>query len=417
VSTARQTRSRILVVDDELAFINQTKDCLEQHGYEVLTARNGKDALAILDREKVELVLLDIIMPLLNGVEVTKIIKRNPLTREIPVIVISTMTEYKDRVEFFRIGASDYMPKPIDNGELMARVDLQLQLIRLRGEVEEANSALVQKNRMLEQHVARIENDLAVARNVQRALLPEQDRKLDGVKVTFKHLASENLGSDFVDYLIDEQGVFHLIFADVSGHGIASALFASQLKVLFVSMTQRPLPPRTVMDQINQLSQRFMTKGYYYTAIYLQYDRRSRQLVLVNAGHVPLLLLEKATGKVKQVESNNSPLGLFPNERYHDVQLSVGPGDKVLLLTDGLTEHVNSSNEMFEISRVVKSLRANGSLGALEIINGLLKEAREFGSVPVFSDDVTVAVIDFDDTAVQPRAEATEGLEIIRPAS
>jgi sigma-B regulation protein RsbU (phosphoserine phosphatase) len=417
VSTARQTRSRILVVDDELAFINQTKDCLEQHGYEVLTARNGKDALAILDREKVDLVLLDIIMPLLNGVEVTKIIKRNPLTREIPVIVISTMTEYKDRVEFFRIGASDYMPKPIDNGELMARVDLQLQLIRLRGEVEEANSALVQKNRMLEQHVARIENDLAVARNVQRALLPDQDRRLDGVKVTFKHLASENLGSDFVDYLIDEQGVFHLIFADVSGHGIASALFASQLKVLFVSMTQRPLAPRAVMDQINQLSQRFMTKGYYYTAIYLQYDRRARQLVLVNAGHVPLLLLEKETGKVKQVESNNSPLGLFPNEKYHDVTLNVGPGDKVLLLTDGLTEHVNSANEMFEISRVVRSLRANGGLGSLEIINGLLKEAREFGSVPVFSDDVTVAVIDFDDVSVQPRTEAPEGLEIIRPAS
>jgi CheY-like chemotaxis protein len=107
-ASPRTARSRVLVVDDELAFINQTKDCLEQHGYEVITARNGKDALAILDREKVDLVLLDIIMPLLNGVEVTKIIKRNPSTREIPVIVISTMTEYKDRVEFFRIGANDY---------------------------------------------------------------------------------------------------------------------------------------------------------------------------------------------------------------------------------------------------------------------------------------------------------------------
>jgi sigma-B regulation protein RsbU (phosphoserine phosphatase) len=405
------------VVDDELAFINQTKDCLEQHGYEVLTARNGKDALAILDREKIDLVLLDIIMPLLNGVEVTKIIKRNPSTREIPVIVISTMTEYKDRVEFFRIGASDYMPKPIDNGELMARVELQLSLIRLRGEVEQANQALVQKNRMLEQHVARIENDLAVARNVQRALLPDQDQHLEGVKVTYKHLASENLGSDFVDYLIDEHGTFHLIFADVSGHGIASALFASQLKVLFVSMTQRPMAPRTVMDQINQMSQRFMTKGYYYTAIYLQYTRATHQLVLVNAGHVPLLLLERATGKVKLVESSNSPLGLFPNESYHDVQLTVSSGDKVLLLTDGLTEHTNPANEMFEISRVVKSLRTNSEQGALGIINGLLKEAREFGSVPVFSDDVTVAVLEFDESQEAGMLESPEGLEIIRPTA
>jgi sigma-B regulation protein RsbU (phosphoserine phosphatase) len=413
----RTARSRVLVVDDELAFINQTKDCLEQHGYEVITARNGKDALAILDREKIDLVLLDIIMPLLNGVEVTKIIKRNPATREIPVIVISTMTEYKDRVEFFRIGANDYMPKPIDNGELMARVELQLSLIRLRGEVEEANQALLQKNRMLEQHVARIENDLAVARNVQRALLPEPDRKLEGVKVTFKHMSSENLGSDFVDYLIDDNGIFHMIFDDVSGHGIASALFASQLKVLFVSMTARTLPPRTVMDQINHLSQRFMTKGYYYTAIYLQYDRRSRQLVLVNAGHPPLLLLEKATGKVKQVESSNSPLGLFPNEKYHDVQLTVGPGDKALLFTDGLTEHVNAANEMFEVTRVVKSLRQSSELGSLGIINQLLKEAKDFGSVPVFTDDVTVAVVDFDEAPDVAAVEDTEGTEIIRPVA
>jgi serine phosphatase RsbU (regulator of sigma subunit) len=147
----------------------------------------------------------------------------------------------------------------------------------------------------------------------------------------------------------------------------------------------------------------------------MQYDRRARQLVLVNAGHPPFLLLEKTTGKVKQVESSNSPLGLFPNEKYHDVQLTVGPGDKALLFTDGLTEHVNAANEMFEVTRVVRSLRQSSDLGSLGIINQLLKEAKDFGSVPVFTDDVTVAVVDFDESSDAPAPEDNDGTEIIRP--
>jgi serine phosphatase RsbU (regulator of sigma subunit) len=137
--------------------------------------------------------------------------------------------------------------------------------------------------------------------------------------------------------------------------------------------------------------------------------------VLVNAGHPPLLLLEKATGKVKQVESSNSPLGLFPNEKYHDVTLTVGPGDKALLFTDGLTEHVNAANEMFEVTRVVKSLRQSAELNSGGIISQLLKEAKDFGSVPVFTDDVTVAVVDFDESTEVAAPEENEGTEIIRP--
>lgn len=391
----RNSKPRVLVVDDEPAFIYQTQECLEKHGYEVLPARNGKDALSIADRQNIDLILLDIIMPALNGVEVTKILKRNPRTKDIPIIVVSTMTEYKDRVEFFRIGADDYMPKPIDNGELIARVDLQLQVVHLRQEIETANQALLQKNHMLEQHVARIEHDLGVARKVQRSLLPAQQAQFPGVNVHISHLSCEDLGSDFIDYVQDERGLLHLIIADVSGHGIASALLAAQLKMLFLTTTRRGLKPAQFMEEINGLSEHFLTEEYYFTAIYIQYNHGLRELTLVNGGHPPLLLYERATGALKQVESRNAPLGFFPGERYEESRLSPQPGDVIVLCTDGLIEHTNGANEMFEIQGAVDVVKRLAATEPQTLAEALIKQARDFGAAPVFSDDVTVAVMSF----------------------
>ena len=386
---------RVLVVDDEPAFIYQTQECLERHGYEVITARNGKDALSIADGQNIDLILLDIIMPALNGVEVTRILKRNPRTKDIPIIVISTMTEYKDRVEFFRIGANDYMPKPIDNGELIARAELQLQVIRLRHEVESANQALLQKNHMLEQHVARIEHDLGVARKVQRSLLPALECQFPKAYVHLRHMSCEDLGSDFIDYIQDDAGTLHLIIADVSGHGIASALLAAQLKVLFLTMTRRGLRPAQFMEEINNLSEHFLTEEYYFTAIYMQYRPALGELVLVNGGHPPLLYYEGSSQQVKQVESRNAPLGFFAGEKYEEIKLSPQAGDLAVVYTDGLTEHTNGANEMFEVQGAVAVVERWSKETPDQLADLLIKQARDFGNAPVFSDDVTVGVLKF----------------------
>jgi serine phosphatase RsbU (regulator of sigma subunit) len=398
----------ILVVDDEPVFIQQTQTCLESQGYKVIVARNGRDALALIDKQKVDLILLDVIMPMLNGVEVTKILKRNPQTKNIPVIVISTMTEYKDRVEFFRIGANDYMPKPIDNGELLARVDLQLQLVKLRSEVQSANDRLTSYNRQLEKQMARIEHDLAVARSVQRALLPKSQAEFPGVQVLYEQMTREDLGSDYLDYLLDENGIFHLIIADVSGHGIAPALVASQLKVLFVSMGQKRTSASAFMEQINRLAGRFLIEGYYFTAIYMQYDAARHKMEVVNAGHTPLLLLERATGKIKQVRSHNVPIGFDDNEQFSANTFPITPGDRILLITDGILEHPNKANEMFDVTGVAKVLKQQAARRAPELLSEILKAAREFGTVPVFADDVTMCVLDFVEEYIAPVANKAD---------
>ncbi|MCH7472884.1 SpoIIE family protein phosphatase [bacterium] len=388
-------KPKILVADDEQDFLNQTKDCLEENGYEVLSARDGKEALAIARKDSVDLVILDIIMPVLNGVEVAKSLRLDPQTKEIPIIIVSSMTEYKDRVEFFRIGANDYMPKPIDSGELLARVALQLQLVHLRRQLEETNEALTQKNQMLERHVSRIEQDLALARSVQRSLLPATVAQFPNLSVHTKHLSSENLGSDFIDYLQDEEGTLHFIIADVSGHGIASALLAAQLKVVFMATTQRKLSAKQFMNQINKLSVLTLSEGYYYTAIYLLYDSKANSLEVVNAGHVPLLYLQQSSGEVKQIESKNAPLGFFEQEEYEVMMFNPSDGDVLLLLTDGLTEHTNSNNDMFDVARVMAVLKQSGNDPPQELIDREIKEALEFGNSPMFKDDVTMAVLCF----------------------
>lgn len=391
-------KQRILVVDDEPAFLNQTLSCLEQHGYDVVTARNGKDALALADEGDIDLVLLDIIMPVLNGVEVTKILKRNPRTSSIPIIVVSTMTEYKDRVEFFRIGANDYMPKPIDNGELIARVELQLQVVKLRKEIESANQTLMQKNRVLEQYLARIEHDLSVARNLQRSLQPPQSNVIAGVKLHFEHTDSENLGSDYIDYIKDDDGLLHILMSDVSGHGIPSALLAAQLKMLFMTTTRRGLGAAQLMEQINRVATSFLIEGYYFTAVYMQYSPAKNELSIVNAGHIPMLYFDRDSGKIKQFESTNTPLGFIAEEKYTEVKLTPHKGDVALVITDGITEHKNAANEMFETKGVVDVFKRYAFKEPQELVDALVREARTFGDLPVFKDDVTLCAVRFEGT-------------------
>jgi sigma-B regulation protein RsbU (phosphoserine phosphatase) len=385
-----------LIVDDEPVFLQQTSSCLEQHGYAVITARNGKDALAIADEGNIDLILLDIIMPVLNGVELTKILKRNPRTSEIPIIVVSTMTEYKDRVEFFRIGANDYMPKPIDNGELMARVELQLQVINLRKEVEAANQTLMQKNRVLEQYLTRIEHDLSVARNLQRSLQPLHKNRLGNASLYFEHTDSENLGSDYIDYLLDDDGLLHVLMSDVSGHGIPSALLAAQLKMLFLTTTRRGLPAAQLVGQLNRVTTNFLIEGYYFTALYLQYDQRRGKLTVINAGHIPLLFYDQAANKIKLVESTNAPLGFLEDEEFVEIEFEPAPGDIALLITDGLTEHKNANNEMFDMSGAIGVFKRHFQSEPEVLVKALVKEAREFGELPVFKDDVTLCAIRFE---------------------
>ncbi|MCB1218300.1 SpoIIE family protein phosphatase [bacterium] len=380
----------------------------------MIVAKNGRDALQIVDQRGIDLVLLDVIMPALNGVEVTKILRRNPSTKDIPIIIISSMTEYKDRVEFFKIGANDYMPKPIDNGELMARVDLQLQLCRLRKEVRVANEHLRSQNHMLEQHISRIERELNMARGVQRAILPPGDKVFRNLSVNFEHRSSEDLGSDFIDFMEDEFGRFSLIIADVSGHGIASALIASQLKVLFVSMSQeRDLSPPQVMEHINQLSTRFLTENYYFTAIYIRYEPSSGRMSVVNCGHVPLLFMEAESGKIKQIESGSAPLGFFAEEKYSEVVLHPKPGDMALLLTDGITEHTNAGNEMFGLPGVVNVFRRHREQAPAQLIGSLFSECASFGNKPVFADDITISVLRFG--SVPQARPVDDDVEVIRP--
>lgn len=397
-----ERRPRILVVDDEPVFSNQTKYFLEQNGYEVTVARNGRDAVTALDKNRYDLMLLDIIMPMLNGVEVIRALRANPATADLPIIVVSSMTEYKERVEFFRIGATDYMPKPIDKGELLARVGLQLQVIKLRQQVETANSSLVQQNRMLEQHLARLEHDLAVARSVQRSLLPQADKDYEDLSLHYKHLSSENLGSDYFDYIREDDGTLHVIIADVSGHGIASALLAAQLKVVFSSLIPRHLNPKSFVGEVNKLAVRTLTKGYYFTAIYLQYRPAAQEIRAVNAGHTPMVIYSHKGKSATLFESENSPLGFFEQEDYQERSFNVGPGDLAVMFTDGISEHTNSFNEMFEVRRVVENLIEFGGLHPQLVINQLIKAAREFGSTPVFKDDLTLGIVRFGRPLANP---------------
>lgn len=380
---------RILVVDDEPVFLNNTANILKKAGYGVGLARNGMAALKELDEKDYSLVLLDVVMPGMNGIETISKMKKHSNTKDIPVIIISTMTEYRDRVEFFSIGANDYMPKPIDQGELLARVKTQIDLLELKKTLNKINTELVNKNVRLDNYINRIEKEIAIARKFQRSMLPDKYHQIKDIELYYKMLPLEHLSSDFVDYWSDNKRIV-ICIADVMGHGITSALIAAQLKMMFRIYT-REYDLIDAVERINKDVSSVMAEKYYLTACFFDMNIRNREYNCVNAGHVPILVHQEKEGN-KIIESRSAPIGIDSDAKY---ELSKGKLYKeflVMFATDGIIE-VNNGERQYGIERVAESMYSSSDRALDEIVDCLIRDARMYSDIPVFNDDVTICAL------------------------
>jgi len=219
---------RILVVDDTPENIQALAGILKDRQYQISVATNGRQALDIIDRVRPDLILLDVMMPEMDGFETCRQLKCNPAWQGIPVIFLTAKTETADIVRGFERGAVDYVAKPFNAHELIARVQTHLQLLRLRND-------LAQKNEQLAAANARMRQELEAASRVQRALLPQTPIVSDRVRMSWIYHPSTELGGDSLNFFVLDNRYLVLYVLDVSGHGVQAAL-------LSVSVTQMLIP-------------------------------------------------------------------------------------------------------------------------------------------------------------------------------
>lgn len=328
-----QAGPKILLVDDAAINVRMLEGILRAESFETVAAADGPTGLLLAKSERPDLILLDIIMPGESGFETCSHLKSDPETSDIPIIFLSALDDVKSKVHGLKIGGVDYISKPVNGEEVLARVRVHLR-------INENNRALVREQR------ARLEN----LREAQQAILVRPE-DIPAARFAVYYEPLEETGGDFYDVVAINEDVFGYFVADVSGHGSSAAFLTSAIKALLRQYASPLYTPEDTMRGVDAVMRQLMGDEQYLTACYAQLNRRTGKLAVVSAGHPPLILV-RASGEAQTIEMNSDPLGMFSSVVLQRKDLRVGCGDRLYLYSDGMIESSPGASRKAGIERM-----------------------------------------------------------------
>jgi sigma-B regulation protein RsbU (phosphoserine phosphatase) len=402
--------SRILVVDDNASNRDLLSRRLQRQGHTVLQAEDGARALALVEKEALDLVLLDLMMPGISGYDVLALLKRDSRFRDIPVIMISALSELDSIVRCIEAGADDYLAKPFDPTLLRARVGASLEKKRLRDELRAS--------------LARLEEELDQARKMQLGMLPRHFPACTPEHPVEVHASMEparEVGGDLYDCFYANMHLFCFLVGDVSGKGAPAAMFMARTRSLVrvvVDLWQRADAAAMSSAQIAEAVNRELCQDnddcMFVTLFLGLLDTRTGTLAYTNAGH-PAPHILRASGDIEQIEGKpDVPLGVRSKATYRTDTIALLPGDAVVVVSDGVDEAMNSEGDFYTLERLDAVLRGAGKASAAELVRAVTDHVRDFvGSAPK-ADDVTALGIRWLPTT---QADASTAQRFAEPVS
>ena len=374
-----QAQETILLVDDNPTNLQMLYQLLEKSvASKLLVAKNGETALAIARKARPDLILLDIMMPGIDGFEVCRRLKADPATGPIPVIFLSALDETADKVKGLQLGAVDYVSKPFQAEEVVARVNTHLTIHRLNREVQKQRDQL--------------EHELMVVSELQRELLPEGLPSIRGLKLAVHYETSRYAGGDYYDVIELPDGRCGLLVADSEGHSAPATVMMAMTCALFRSCPDLHDQPDKVLDFINTNLCK-VNKNSFVSALYAVYDSNRRTLRIVRAGHPLPILFRPAEGKARQLPCDGVfMMGFDPYDQIPVSEISLEPGDRLLLYTDGVSERFNPDQQPYGEDRLCRQMERPEADGPAAVISGIRQDLEAFSGGRPADDDQTLVM-------------------------
>jgi phosphoserine phosphatase RsbU/P len=371
----------ILVVDDSPVNLRLVVRTLEGRGYRLLAAKNGRAALDIARRVRPDLILLDIMMPEMDGFEVCRALKADPLTRDAIVVFLSALGEVTDKVTGLELGASDYITKPIQAEEVIARVANHVARQQLEREVRRSRD--------------RLQKELASAGAMQRGILPATLPSGDGATFSAYYRTSLYAGGDYYDVLRLPDGQFGVIVADVSGHGAPSAIVMAMIRAAVHAFPGFACDPAEMVRYLNRHFEFLWESPMFATALVALVDPRDRSVTLACAGHPPPLLM--SGGRVRPLPVNATmPVLMMDLRSVPEVRHVLDAGDRLLFYTDGVTERHDPQDDMYDLPRLEASFERTSGLSPDDQVTSIVRELDAFGGDREPDDDQTLLLMAID---------------------
>ncbi|NBD23953.1 SpoIIE family protein phosphatase [Paenibacillus sp. T1] len=387
---------RIAVVDDNPMNITVVREILKRAGYsDMRMAASGMELFALLgldadgqepegvpgdDSHGIDLILLDMMMPGVDGITVCARIQQSPRLRDIPIIMVTAIGDSKKLAEALDAGAIDYVTKPINRVELLARIRVALRL-------KEQKDWHKERDR-------RVTEELQLAREVQYAALP-QPVDDEGMAIDAIYRPSEELSGDLYAWHRIDDNRYGIAVIDAMGHGISSSLASMFIASVLKEAMTKQVEPKRVVKELNRRSQQLQFADqliqYYFTGLYMIVDLNKGVLEYVNAGHPPGLVI-RGDGRVENFALGGAAIGLFGEMSLEKHTLEIRPGDRIMLFTDGMYDLVGSDYEEDREVSLTELLRPFGMRTPVkELENALFG-----GELPeeLTSDDRCLVVVD-----------------------
>ncbi len=358
-------KKRILVIDDEAPIRDLMLKILGRAGYSVFTAPDGLEALKLLENTKVDLIMLDMNMPNMNGIEFLKHIRTHKITNK-PVLMVSGSHDTEHRIESYKLGAYDFITKPEQTEVMLKRVENGLKI----GELIDFNDFM------------RVE--LFMAKKLQKYIFPES--RFNTVKTSISSWSSPlaDIGGDLYDYIHFRDGRIIFFIADVSGHSISASMFTTIVKMVFRNALQKTEVPGELMTIANtELSQNLPTEAFV-TMFCGLIDENEGTLFYSNAGHPPPKLIRN--GKMTDLQCPDPFLGPIEGTEYVTIKQELQNGDTIFLYTDGLLDIIDEVYKHVDADRIMELF-----LGYDCDFDRFIQEIS--GQKYIRSDDCTVMVI------------------------
>jgi len=369
----------ILVVDDEQAIRTLLAEVLTKDGYRVTSASDGETAVAELQNANFDLVISDMHMRHVGGIEVLKAAKEKQEYTE--VLILTGRGTIATAVEAMRLGAFDFLTKPVDLEEFRLKVRQALKHHAMRLQID------VQRKE-IQAHQEMIARDLKIATQVQQSLVPRPFIH-PRLEVDVRHLPMIGVGGDFSDIYFDGRDSLYLSLIDVTGHGIAAALLVNRMSSEIRRLVREHPQPNVLLHQFNSfVVDAFAGTGMFLTMFTCMIQLSSGHVTYSGSAHPAAILWRHDSKNFERLDSQNPIIGFdhMPLKQFKQAAVQVHPGDKLILYTDGITEAEGVTGGQLGIRGLLGFLKPVMSHSPEAIGTSLIEDLQNWSKKPIRDD-------------------------------
>jgi sigma-B regulation protein RsbU (phosphoserine phosphatase) len=379
---------RILLVEDSSTMRRMLSMKLAEEGYEVSTANDGVQGLTKAREEpRPELILTDYEMPEMDGAGLCRAIKEDKALRSIPVLMLTTLSETENKIAGLEAGADEYIVKPKSPDDfkiLFAQIKAHLRIADL-------NAALAERNRLLEAAHKKLTFELSLAQKVQFALMPRPPKPRGVMRMAVRYKPANQLGGDVYDIYRLENNRLGILVADVSGHGVNSAMLSGMVKALAAPLSIAVLEPGELLAGLDVATEQYFPEGYFCTGFYLIADEETGLVRYAGVGHPPAIVV--GPNGPRTLPSNPGMLGIGMVDGTAGGSDRLAPGESLVIYTDGLTDAMDPADALFGEERLKTVLQSHFGANPNEILEQVDAALERHTSPGSPADDINIIVL------------------------